>query len=70
MLSEQSVGQALRLLRQLRGLTRQELGARAGGVAISTVARIERGEVEPHPSTLAALTRVLNAPASTGRGDD
>jgi transcriptional regulator with XRE-family HTH domain len=53
----------LPLLEQRRlqlGYSRERLGAAAGGVTAGTIYRIERGQVTPHPSTLAALARALN----------
>jgi len=47
--------------RQSLGLSREALGAAAGGVSSSTIRRIERGVVQPHPSTLAALAYALDA---------
>jgi predicted transcriptional regulator len=59
--------------RQGLGLSREALGAAAGGVSSSTIRRIERGVVQPHPSTIAALIQALDAaryddtPAANGR---
>jgi len=45
-------------------LSRERLGALAGGVSSSTIKRIERGEVDAHPSTLAALAGALECDPS------
>ena len=54
-------GSALRAWRESLGLTRQALAELAGGVHISTIVRVEAGEVRPHPRTLAALVGALSA---------
>jgi predicted transcriptional regulator len=54
-------GQALRRWRESLGLSREALGAAAGGVSCSTIVRVEAGEVKPHPATLSALIRALSA---------
>ena len=59
-----AVGTTVRARRQALGLSREALGAAAGGVSSSTIRRIERGTVTPHPSTLAALTHALTAAAA------
>jgi transcriptional regulator with XRE-family HTH domain len=46
--------------RQALGLSRERLGAAAGGISSATVRRVERGLVSPHPATVAALARALN----------
>jgi transcriptional regulator with XRE-family HTH domain len=51
------VGLAAR--RRARGLSRERLGAAAGGVSAATIRRTERGETRPHPRTLAALAEAL-----------
>lgn len=45
-----------------RGLSREALGALAGGISSATVARIERGIVDPHRSTKSALATALEIP--------
>lgn len=47
------------------GLSREALGAEAGGISSSTIRRIERGTVSPHRSTVAALARALGFPRDT-----
>jgi transcriptional regulator with XRE-family HTH domain len=54
-------GAALKQWRLSIGLSREALGAAAGGVSSATVRRIEHGEVRPHPSTVAALLGALRA---------
>jgi DNA-binding XRE family transcriptional regulator len=57
------------------GLSRERLGAAAGGISSATVRRVERGLVSPHPATVAALARALNCevadvfPTSDALGD-
>ena len=58
-----AVGTAIKAQRQALGLSREALGAIAGGVSSSTIRRVERETVAPHPSTVAALTRALDAVA-------
>jgi transcriptional regulator with XRE-family HTH domain len=53
-------GSALLLARTSRRLSREALGARAGGISSSTIRRIERGEVTPRRNTLDALVRALD----------
>lgn len=42
-----------------QGLSREALGAAAGGISSATITRIERGKVRPHRATLSALARAL-----------
>lgn len=51
-------GATLRAARERAGLTQAELARRAG-VAPNTVARLERGEMEPRPATKAVLDSAL-----------
>ena len=60
MKTQRSDGPAIKARRQSLGLSREALGAAAGGVSSSTVRRIERCEVQPHPSTVAALKGALD----------
>jgi Helix-turn-helix len=60
MLGRPHDGPALERWRRALGLSREALGAAAGGIASATVRRVERSEVKPHPSTLAALVAALN----------
>lgn len=53
-------GSSLERRRLALGLSREALGAAAGGIASATVQRIERGTVRPHPSTLSAIIAALN----------
>lgn len=55
MKAQSAVGSAIQAARQSLGLSREALGAAAGGVSSSTIRRVEHGVVTPHPSTLAAL---------------
>lgn len=48
-------GSALEQRRLALGLSREALGARAGGIASATVRRLEKCEVRPHPSTVVAI---------------
>ncbi len=52
------IGERLRKQRTLRALTQAELAERAG-VTTATVARIERGEIEPRMTTLRKLAQGL-----------
>ena len=52
------VGDNLKELRTLNALTQEELAARAG-MSTAAVARIERDEAEPRPSTLRKLSAAL-----------
>jgi transcriptional regulator with XRE-family HTH domain len=61
-MATQTIGHAQSTLSRRRrelGWSRERLGARAGGVSSSTIKRIERHEVVPHPSTVAALAGAL-----------
>ena len=53
------VGENLRRLRTLNALTQGELAEKAG-LTTAAVARIERDEAEPRPSTLRKLSEALN----------
>jgi transcriptional regulator with XRE-family HTH domain len=53
------IGDRLRLLRKQSLLTQEEL-ARRSGVAVSTIIRIERNQVEPHGSTIRKLAEALS----------
>jgi transcriptional regulator with XRE-family HTH domain len=53
------VGDNLKRLRTLNALTQVELAQRAG-LTTAAVARIERAEAEPRPSTLRKLAEALN----------
>jgi transcriptional regulator with XRE-family HTH domain len=48
----------LRRIRELRGWTQTKLAAKLG-VTANTVARWERGEVQPHPLRVPQLERAL-----------
>jgi transcriptional regulator with XRE-family HTH domain len=53
------VGAKLKRLRTLNALSQAELAEKAG-LTTAAVARIERDEAEPRPSTLRKLARALN----------
>jgi transcriptional regulator with XRE-family HTH domain len=53
------VGEKLKRLRTLNALTQAELAQRAG-LTTAAVARIERDEAEPRPSTLRKLAEALD----------
>jgi transcriptional regulator with XRE-family HTH domain len=53
------VGEKLKRLRTLNALTQAELADRAG-LTTAAVARIERDEAEPRPSTLRKLAEALD----------
>ena len=52
------IGDRLKRARTLNALTQAELAERAG-LTTAAVARIERDEAEPRPSTLRKLARAL-----------
>jgi predicted transcriptional regulator len=54
-----SVGPGLRARRESLGLSREALGAAAGGISSATIARAEAGTVKPHRATMTALARAL-----------
>ena len=56
-----SVGNRLKLARDMRGLTMAELGDRAG-VGASTVNVIEKGSKQPRGDTVEKLARALGVP--------
>lgn len=56
---KQEAADGLEGLRRVRGLSREALGARAGGISAATIWRIERGICRPHRSTIAALACAL-----------
>ncbi len=53
------VGDNLKRLRTLNALTQEELANKAG-LTVAAVARIERNEAEPRPSTLRKLAEALS----------
>ena len=53
------VGEKLKRLRTLQALTQVELAEKAG-LTTAAVARIERDEAEPRPSSLRKLAKALN----------
>ena len=53
------VGDNLKRLRTLNALTQEELASKAG-LTPAAVARIERNEAEPRPSTLRKLASALD----------
>lgn len=53
------VGDRLKDLRIEQALTQEELANKAG-VALNTVARLERNETEPHMSTVRKLANALD----------
>ncbi len=53
------VGDNLKTLRTLNALTQEELAGKAG-LTPAAVARIERNEAEPRPSTLRKLASALD----------
>lgn len=53
------VGDNLKRLRTLNALTQEELAGKAG-LTPAAVARIERNEAEPRPSTLRKLASALD----------
>lgn len=52
------IGDRLRQLRKQSLMTQEELAKRSG-VAVSTIIRIERNQVEPHGSTIRKLADAL-----------
>jgi transcriptional regulator with XRE-family HTH domain len=52
------IGDNVRRLRTLNALTQDQLAHKAG-VALATVARIERNEVEPHLTNVKKLANAL-----------
>jgi transcriptional regulator with XRE-family HTH domain len=62
------VGENLKRLRTLNALTQEELAAKAG-LTTAAVARIERNEAEPRPSTLRKLAGVLEVKPATLVGE-
>jgi transcriptional regulator with XRE-family HTH domain len=60
-------GTAMEGRRLAAGFSRERLGAAAGGVASATIVRIERGQVTPHPRTMAALLAALELEEARGQ---
>ncbi len=52
------IGNRLRQLRKQSLMTQEQLAERSG-VAVSTIIRIERNQVEPHGSTIRKLAEAL-----------
>jgi transcriptional regulator with XRE-family HTH domain len=52
------IGDRLRQLRKQSLMTQEQL-AEGSGVAVSTIIRIERNQVEPHGSTIRKLAEAL-----------
>jgi transcriptional regulator with XRE-family HTH domain len=57
------IGDRLRTLRKRRLLTQEQLAERSG-IAVSTVIRIERNQVEPHGATIRKLADALGTTAA------
>ncbi len=57
--ADDSLGASIRRLRLQRGLARTDFGS----LASKTIARIERGEVEPRPTTVAYIAKALGVNA-------
>lgn len=57
--TDSSLGASIRRLRLQRGLSRDDFDS----LSAKTVARIERGEVEPRGTTLATIAKTLGVPA-------
>ncbi|HYH80936.1 MAG TPA: helix-turn-helix transcriptional regulator [Longimicrobium sp.] len=67
-----AVGHRIRMLRERRGLSREELGARVG-VHTGSIARWETGGSVPHAYTLERIAEACGGTAEyirTGRGDE
>ena len=58
------LGAVIRAARSARGLSREELGVRLGGVHRDTIGAWERGDWLPGPQNVPALARVLELPAA------
>jgi len=56
---EQEVGSRIRKLRKDKGLTQEELGEKAG-LSYKHIGEVERGEVNPSLTTLAAIAKGLD----------
>ena len=52
------IGNRLRQLRKQSLMTQEQLAERSG-VAVSTIIRVERNQVEPHGSTIRKLAEAL-----------
>lgn len=59
-----AVGDAIRALRKMRGMTARDLAARAG-VSAGMVSRIENGQVSPSLGVLDGLASALEAPVAS-----
>ena len=57
-------GQRLRVARELRQLSQQELGRRAGGISGAAVSQFEQGQTTPRIRSLELLTQALGFPVS------
>lgn len=74
-LQMQTNGATIEARRLGLGVSRDELGAKAGGVNPSTIWSLERERRRPHRSTLAAIVRALDelensdGPGGTGPSD-
>jgi transcriptional regulator with XRE-family HTH domain len=66
MVIQQAIGQALRALRQLKGLTQKELASKLQGqMDYSYIGKIERGEQLPSLKMLERLSNALAVPLSS-----
>jgi transcriptional regulator with XRE-family HTH domain len=64
------IGDRLKALRIEQALTQQELADKAG-IALNTVARLERNETEPHMPTARKLAHALDVhPRELTKGGD
>lgn len=63
-LPDVSVGTRIKSVREAQGLTQEQLGALAGGIAGSTIRSYEAGRLNPKIETLQRLADALGAPIS------
>lgn len=63
-LPDGSVGTRIKSVREAQGLTQEQLGALAGGIAGSTIRSYEAGRLNPKIETLQRLADALGAPIS------
>ena len=61
---DEKIGKTVRQLRELRGMSREQLGEKIG-VSSGSIGLYERGLSSPRVSTLAKLIDVLDADANT-----
>lgn len=58
--NEYAIGDRIRILREAKGMTQEELATIVGYKSRSTIAKIESGERDPYLTKVAAIAKALD----------